>query len=114
MRLVHWMCETRTGRLATRVLRRTRLSNAGWSVMPEAPAELAGRIRVPLLLVHGDADAYFPLRHAELLAAAAPAATSWIEPGMGHAEIATTSELTARIGQWLRVAVATPAPDPAR
>jgi pimeloyl-ACP methyl ester carboxylesterase len=105
MRLVHWMCETRTGRLATRLLRRTRLSNAGWPQVPQAPVELVGRISAPLLLVHGDADAYFPLRHVEALAAAAPSATLWIEPGMGHAEIATTSQLTARIAEWVRAAV---------
>jgi pimeloyl-ACP methyl ester carboxylesterase len=114
MRLVHWMCETRTGRLATRLVRRTRLSSAGWPVVPEAPVELVGRIRVPLLLVHGDADAYFPLRHAELLAEAAPMATSWIEPGMGHAETATTSELTARIAEWLTAAIGSAAADSTR
>jgi pimeloyl-ACP methyl ester carboxylesterase len=106
MRLVHWMCETRSGRLATRLVRRTRLSSAGWPVVPEAPAELVGSIAVPLLLVHGDADAYFPLRHVEVLAEAAPRAELWIEPGMGHAETATTPELTARIARWVRAAVA--------
>jgi uncharacterized protein len=114
MRLVHWMCETRTGRLATRFLRRTRLSDAGWVVVPEAPVDLVGSITVPLLLVHGDADAYFPLRHAEALAGAAPTATSWIEPGMGHAETATTPELTARIAEWVRSAASVAAPDATR
>lgn len=106
MRVVHWMCETRSGRLATRLVRRTRLTSAGWPVVPQAPAELAGSIAVPLLLVHGDADAYFPLRHVEALAEAAPAAELWIERGMGHAETATTPELTERIARWVRAAVA--------
>jgi pimeloyl-ACP methyl ester carboxylesterase len=115
MRVVHWMCQTRSGRLATRLARRTRLSSAGWPVVPEAPVEVVGSIRVPLLLVHGDADAYFPLRHVEALAEAAPTATLWIERGMGHAETATTPELTARIGRWVRDAVAAvPAQDGVR
>ncbi len=106
MRLVHWMCVTRSGRLATRLVRRTRLSSAGWTVAPQAPVELAGSIGVPLLLVHGDADTYFPLRHVEALAEAAPTAELWIELGMGHAETATTPELTERISRWVRAAVA--------
>ncbi len=86
--IVHWMFEKRTGRAATRVLRRTRVSPHG---VADA-ARGAGRRRrgdraAPLLVVHGDADHYFPLRHVEALAAAAPAADVWIEPGMGHAEI---------------------------
>jgi pimeloyl-ACP methyl ester carboxylesterase len=106
MRVVHWMCETRSGRLATRVVRRTRLSGAGWPVVPESPAEVAGRIApTPLLIVHGDRDHYFPLRHVELLAAAAPTAQLWVEEGMGHAETATTPELVDRIVDWVRGAV---------
>jgi pimeloyl-ACP methyl ester carboxylesterase len=105
MRLVHWMVESRSGRAATRLLRRTRISSAGWSTLPEAPAEVAGAIAPrPLLIVHGEADHYFPMRHAEALAAAAPAADVWIEPGMGHAEVATTRELVDRIAVWLLAA----------
>jgi pimeloyl-ACP methyl ester carboxylesterase len=105
MRLVHWMFESRSGRVATRVLRRTRLSAAGWSVVPEAPAEVAGAIAPrPLLIVHGDADHYFPSRHVEALAAAAPNADVWREPQMGHAETATTEDLVARIGAWVLAA----------
>jgi pimeloyl-ACP methyl ester carboxylesterase len=103
MRVVHWMCETRSGRVASRVVRRTRLSPAGWVPVPESPAELVGRIApTPLLIVHGDADHYFPLRHVDVLAAAAPDATVWVEPGMAHAETATTPDLVRRIGAWVR------------
>jgi uncharacterized protein len=110
MRVVHWLCETAAGQLACRVVRRTRLSPAGWVDVPEAPAEVAGRIApTPLLVVHGDADHYFPTRHLELLAAAAPGATVWLEPGMGHAENATTPELVDRIAGWVRSVVAAPA-----
>jgi pimeloyl-ACP methyl ester carboxylesterase len=102
MRLVHWMFESRTGRTATRVLRRTRVSPTGWQTLPEAPAEVAGAIAPrPLLIVHGAADHYFPRHHVEALAAAAPDADLWIEPGMGHAEVATTDELTGRIAAWV-------------
>lgn len=106
MRLVHWMCETRSGRLATRVVRRTRLSSGGWSVVPESPSEVAGRIApTPLLIVHGDEDHYFPMRHVDLLAAAAPTAELWVEEGMGHAETATSPELVDRIVGWLHSVV---------
>jgi pimeloyl-ACP methyl ester carboxylesterase len=74
-------------------------------VVPAAPHEVAGEITAPLLLIHGAADAYFPSRHIEALAAAAPRATVWIEAGMGHAESATSPELVRRIVTWLREAV---------
>jgi pimeloyl-ACP methyl ester carboxylesterase len=103
MRLVHWMFETRTGRAATRVLRRTRVSAQGWDEEPEPPPAMAAAIAPrPLLLVHGDADHYFPLRHVEALAAGAPHAQVWVEPGMGHAENATTADLLDRIVGWLQ------------
>ena len=105
MRMVHWMVERRAGRLLTRAWRRTRMSGAGWPVIPASPAEVAGSIAPrPLLLVHGDADHYFPMRHIEALQSAAPEATVWIEPGMGHAEVATTPELVGRIADWLLAA----------
>jgi pimeloyl-ACP methyl ester carboxylesterase len=105
MRLVHWMFERRTGRLVTRVVRRTRISGAGWVTPPEAPAEVAGGIAPrPFLIVHGTADHYFPLRHAEALAAAAPDAELWVEAGMGHAETATDLRLVDRIAQWVLAA----------
>lgn len=105
MRIVHWLCETRTGRLACRVGRHTRISPAGWEGVPESPADVVGRIApAPLLIVHGDADHYFPIRHVDVLAAAAPDATVWIESGMGHGENATSVELAERIGAWVRAA----------
>lgn len=102
MRVVHWLIGTRSGRFVTLVTRRTRVTARHWDDPPEAPAELVHRIAPrPLLLVHGDADHYFPLHHVRSLAAAAPHATMWIEPGMRHAEAATTPELLARIGDWI-------------
>lgn len=103
MRIVHWLCETRTGHVALRVGRRTRMAGSQWDPVPAAPHEVAGLISpTPLLIVHGDADHYFPLPHADLLRDAAPGAAVWIEPGMGHAESATTPELVARIAGWIR------------
>jgi pimeloyl-ACP methyl ester carboxylesterase len=105
MRLVHWMFESRTGRVATRVLKRTRVSVDAWTPLPEAPADVAGAIAPrPLLIVHGDADGYFPITHVEALSAAAPTAQVWIEPEMGHAEVATTADLITRIGEWVLAA----------
>ena len=72
---------------------------------PEAPHEVVGSIApTPLLIVHGDADHYFPMRHVDLLAAAAQAAQLWVEEGMGHAETATSPDLVDRIDPWGAVA----------
>jgi len=70
---------------------------------PLSPTQAAARLDsagVPILVVHGDADAFFPLEHAHALAAAAPGATLWIEPGFGHAEGAITDVLLSRIASW--------------
>ena len=113
MRVVHWLCETRTGHAVLRLTRRTRMAAKGWDPVPEAPHEVAGRIApTPLLVVHGDADHYFPLPHAELLRDAAPDASVWIESGMRHAESATSLELIERIVEWVRTAVTAPASAP--
>jgi pimeloyl-ACP methyl ester carboxylesterase len=107
MRLVHWAAETRLGRLTTRLATHTRLGAAGWDELPQSPVELVAAIAPrPLLIVHGDADRYFPIRHAEALAAAAGgAAEFWREAGMGHAESATTPALIERIDRWTRAAL---------
>jgi fermentation-respiration switch protein FrsA (DUF1100 family) len=56
--------------------------------------------------VHGDADHYFPVDHAEQLYAAANEPKElWIIPGFGHAEFGTELGLLDRIGGWLRAAV---------
>ncbi|MEP6598656.1 MAG: alpha/beta fold hydrolase [Actinomycetota bacterium] len=109
LRLVHWVAETRTGRLIVRIVKRVRLTE-GWPELPESPVEVVGRIApTPLLIVHGDADHFFPVRHAELLAAAAPDADYWLEVGMTHAETGTDARLVDRIDGWVRVATGAPA-----
>lgn len=103
MRRAHWVIERPVGRLVGRVVLRTRISSVGWDPLPEAPHEVVGKIApTPLLIVHGDADHYFPLEHAERLYAAANEPKQlWIEPGFGHAENAAPDDLVRRIGTWL-------------
>ncbi|MFD0687205.1 alpha/beta hydrolase [Actinomadura fibrosa] len=109
MRRVHWVIERRLGRLAVRLARGTRVARTGWDPVPEAPYEVVGRIApVPLLIVHGDADAFFPLEHGhQLYGAARDPRELWIEPAFGHAEVAATPDLIERIGAWASTAVAT-------
>jgi pimeloyl-ACP methyl ester carboxylesterase len=110
MRLVHWAVETRIGHVATRMATRTRLGEL-WDEVPESPVEVVGRIApTPLLIVHGEQDAFFPRRHAEVLAAAAPHADLWLEADMGHAETSTSAALIDRIDDWVRSAVWRSAP----
>jgi pimeloyl-ACP methyl ester carboxylesterase len=102
MRQVHWVIERGTGRLVARVAKRTRIAANGWDPVPVPPHEAVARISpVPLLIVHGDADAFFPLEHAhQLYDNAREPKELWIEPGYGHAESAATPDLVRRIGVW--------------
>ena len=108
MRRLHTGVETRLGRLVLHRAFRTRVGG-GWDVLPASPVELAASISAPLLVVHGDADPYFGVEHARMLAAAAPHSELWIEPGLGHAENAMTEQLVERIHGWARRTVATSA-----
>jgi hypothetical protein len=63
--------------------------------------------------VHGDADDYFPVEHAEAIVEGYRAAATagggvelWVEAGVGHAEAGMGQELVARIASWARAAVA--------
>ncbi|WP_131739869.1 alpha/beta hydrolase [Actinomadura roseirufa] len=110
MRRVHWAIERPAGRMAVRLARGTRIASGGWDPVPEEPHEVAGRIApAPLLIVHGDADSFFPLEHGrQLYEAARDPRELWIEPGFGHAEIAATPGLINRIGIWASEAVGAP------
>jgi uncharacterized protein len=101
MRRVHWLLETTAGRALGSRLVRLRLDEP-WLTPPPAPLQVVSRIApVPLLLVHGDRDEYFPLEHFRTLAqAAGPTATAWVVPGFGHAESGATAPLVERIGRW--------------
>lgn len=103
MRRLHWVVERRLGRRLARHLLHTRVATDRWDPLPESPLQVVGRIApTPLLLVHGDADAYFPLEHPQALAAAAGEPNElWIVPGFGHAEAGASPELLDRIGAHL-------------
>ncbi|WP_391858356.1 alpha/beta hydrolase family protein [Streptomyces silvisoli] len=110
MRRLHWVVTRPVGRTVSRYGLKTRIHPEGWDPVPVSPVEAVGLIApTPLLIVHGDRDAYFPLDHPRSLAAAAAgAAELWIEPGFGHAENSASAGLLRRIGEWVtdRCAVA--------
>ena len=109
MRWVHRAVEHRLGRFVTRRWLKTRITPEGWKLVPVPPAEAAARISpVPLLIVHGLKDHYFPPEHArQLYMAAGEPRDLWILPGMGHAEAACGQDLVDRIGRWIEAATAT-------
>lgn len=102
MRALNYLVESVPGRMFARVVFRVRLA-PGWRTVPASPIELAGRLApVPLLVVHGEDDHYFPVEHAFALAAAAgPHAEVWIVPGFAHAENRLPPELADRVAGWL-------------
>ncbi|MEU3409706.1 alpha/beta fold hydrolase [Streptomyces sp. NPDC006658] len=102
MRRLHWLVTRPEGRLVGRYGLRTRIHHRDWDPVPLSPVQAVPRIApVPLLVVHGDRDGYFPLDHPRMLAeAAGDHGELWIEAGMGHAEHAADDALLARIGDW--------------
>ena len=110
MRQVHWAVEHPLGRLVTRRLLKTRISPEGWKLIPVPPAEAAAQVSpVPLLIVHGDQDPYFPPEHArQLYMAAREPKELWLLPGMGHAESASNDALIDRIARWIDQTAARP------
>ncbi|MBB6120428.1 alpha/beta hydrolase family protein [Nocardiopsis algeriensis] len=104
MRLLHLGVERGLGRFFLRSFRKVRVIDREWETRPAEPREVAGKISpAPLLVVHGDADPYFPVSHAlDVHGAAEEPKDLWIIPGMGHAERAVTPELSLRLREWLR------------
>lgn len=102
MRRVHWAVEHKAGRVVTRWFFKTRILRGHWDPVPLAPADAAALISpVPLLIVHGDRDHYFPPDHAEqLYEAARQPKELWIVPGLGHAESAITPAVLDKIAAW--------------
>ncbi|WP_433341078.1 alpha/beta fold hydrolase [Streptomyces sp. CA-253872] len=102
MRRLHWLVTRRLGRTVGRFGFRTRIRPGDWDPVPLSPTALAPYIApVPLLLVHGDSDPYFPLDHPRALQRAAGThGELWIERGMGHAENATDEALLGRLWRW--------------
>ncbi|GLX00208.1 alpha/beta fold hydrolase [Microtetraspora sp. NBRC 16547] len=103
MRQVHWAIERPEGRLMARWVKRTRIASGQWDPVPLPPYEAAALIApTPLLIVHGDADPFFPLVHPhELYGNARDPKEMWIIPGYGHAEAAATPDLVRKIGHWI-------------
>jgi pimeloyl-ACP methyl ester carboxylesterase len=108
MRRVHFAAEKRVGRVFARQFLKTRIAGSGWNALPVAPSDAAGRISpVPLLIVHGDSDPYFPADHGrELYDGARQPKEIWVLPGFGHAERAMDDAMTDRIAAWVASAVA--------
>ncbi|MBO0806303.1 MAG: alpha/beta fold hydrolase [Nocardiopsaceae bacterium] len=107
MRKVHLAAEKRVGRLFARHVLGTRISPVRWDPEPMPPAIAAGRISpVPVLIVHGDKDLFFPPDHGrELYDGAREPKELWLLPGFGHAERATDDALADRIAAWTATAV---------
>ncbi len=107
MRLVHLAVQNRTGRLITKKVLNTRISSGKWDPVPLPPDDAAALISpIPLLVVHGDKDSYFPVDHAQrIFDAAREPKELWIEPGVGHAESGAGPQLIKRIGAWIQDAV---------
>ncbi|WP_277676265.1 alpha/beta hydrolase family protein [Saccharopolyspora rectivirgula] len=103
MRRVHWLLEHPAGRLAARLLG-VRLGPE-WREVPRSPIELVSQVRIPLLLVHGAEDHYFPPAEAVALSEAGNGEL-WLVPGMRHAESSVTPDLADRIMRWARDTVA--------
>jgi pimeloyl-ACP methyl ester carboxylesterase len=107
MRLVHLAIENRTGRMFAKAILKTRISNGRWDPVPLPPDDAAALIApIPLLIVHGDKDDFFPLDHPQqIYDAAGDPKELWIVPGFGHAESGAGPQLVKRIGTWVRGAV---------
>jgi pimeloyl-ACP methyl ester carboxylesterase len=108
MRRMHHVVASRVGRTFMRT-RGTRIDSQGWpDPMPAAPVEAISLYpHLPVLIVHGDVDRYFPLEHPRALHAAAVAGGNenvqlWEISGFGHAESAIDDETLERIVGWVR------------
>jgi len=112
MRRLHFAVEKRLGRAFVRYFLQTRIASDGWDPEPLPPADAAARISpIPLLIVHGDKDLYFPPDHGrQLYAGACEPKELWLIPGFGHAERATDDKLVDRISAWVVRSVQAGAP----
>jgi pimeloyl-ACP methyl ester carboxylesterase len=116
MRRVHFAVENKLGRVMTKTFLNTRISHGRWDPIPMPPAEAAARVSpTPMLIVHGDKDAFFPVEHAEqLFEAAKQPKELWIVPGFTHAESGASHALLDRIGRWARTTAIGTSPDATR
>jgi uncharacterized protein len=101
MRRLHAIWESPLQRRAMQALVGVSLAGPeGWTDPPD-PVVMASVIRAPLLVVHGEDDAYFPASDGvDLAAAAGGPAVLWAEPhGFGHAEDGVTPEFVEALGR---------------
>lgn len=75
----------------------TRRLVAGWTMAP-----LAGRIRCPFLVVHGELDAIVPLDQAEAYAKAVPHAELVVVPDGNHVCNNLAHVVRPQVADWLR------------
>ncbi len=90
-------------RFAMRVLTGVRVvPPSAWSPYPH-PRDLARKIEMPWLIVHGRDDHFFPLGHAKTLhECSAGDATLWVEDRFGHAEEGFTPAFSIALGGAIR------------
>lgn len=119
MRIVHHLVEHRAGRWLLRG-RGVRVSHEGWPDPPpiEPVAAITRLPHLPVLIVHGTVDHYFPLEHPRALHRAAvdsgsTAAELWIIDGFAHAESGIDDATLDAIGTWVREHVGAAAAEPA-
>ena len=109
MRLLHLAVGTRAGRAVMRS-RGVRVGSDDWpDPLPMEPVAAAAIIDVPLLIVHGHIDHYFPIEHGKALHRAAvnganPDADLWLVDGFAHAESGIDDTTLDAIGAWVRSA----------
>jgi uncharacterized protein len=73
-----------------------------FQVSEVSPARSATRIRVPVLLIHGDRDRETPPSHSQaIFAALAGPKELFLVPGAGHNDTLANAETWARIDRWL-------------
>lgn len=111
MRRVQWLLGTRSGRAVARLGLRTRIAKHGWGKRhehaPPQPTDAIAQISPrPVLVVHGDADAYFTVEQPKALFEAANEPKElWLIEGYGHAESSATEEIVRGIGSKGRAMV---------
>ena len=106
MRGLHWLVETRAGRALLRA-KQTNIRPVQWpNPRPLEPVAAAGMLGdLPLLVVHGTRDRYFPVEHPKALhrsalASGHPDAHVWLLDGVGHAEAAVAMDTIDDIAKW--------------
>jgi pimeloyl-ACP methyl ester carboxylesterase len=98
VRRATWLFTSRAGRALSHRVLGTRIG-ASFADRDEAPVDLVSRISpIPLLVVHGENDHFFPVEHAKMLfGAALEPKRLMVIPDFGHAEDGFTGEFASRL-----------------